>query len=216
MSGTPSGPEGEGARSRNLTWHDGEVTRAERWAATGASGATIWFTGLSGSGKSTVAVACERLLVAGGQAAALLDGDNLRHGLNADLGFSEEDRTENVRRIGEVAKLLADAGVVALVPVISPFRAGRAAARAAHEQAGLPFVEVFVDTPLEACEARDPKGLYARARRGELSGMTGIDSPYEPPSGAELVLRPSDGPPEAQAERVLAVWRSASGALPEA
>ena len=212
MAGGPPGRDEHGLRSRNLTWHDGEVTRAERWAATGASGATIWFTGLSGSGKSTVAVACERLLVTAGQPASLLDGDNLRHGLNADLGFSEEDRTENVRRIGEVAKLLADAGVVALVPVISPFRAGRDAARAAHEHEGLPFVEVFVDTPLEACEARDPKGLYARARRGELPGMTGIDSPYEPPSHPELVLRPGDGPPDVQAERVLAAWRRASGA----
>jgi bifunctional enzyme CysN/CysC len=174
------------------------------------SGATIWFTGLSGSGKSTVAAACERLLLAAGQAASLLDGDNLRHGLNADLGFSAEDRTENVRRIGEVARLLAEAGVVALVPVISPFRSGRDAARDAHERDGLTFVEVFVDTPLEACEARDPKGLYARARRGELTGMTGIDSPYEPPPRPELVLRPGDGPPEVQAERVLARWSAAA------
>ena len=211
MSGADVEPTAQAAAARNLTWHHGEVTRAERWAATGLSGATIWLTGLSGSGKSTVAAACERLLVARGQAASLLDGDNVRHGLNADLGFSEEDRTENVRRVGEVAKLLADAGVVALVPVISPYRAGRDAARAAHEAAGLTFLEVFVDTPLAACEARDPKGLYARARRGELVGMTGIDSPYEAPLRADLVLRPEDGAPEAQAGRVLGLWLAASG-----
>ena len=133
----------------------------------------------------------------------MLDGDNVRHGLNADLGFSDADRAENVRRVGEVARLMADAGIVALVPVISPYRAGRAAARAAHEAAGLPFLEVFVDTPLEECERRDPKGLYARARAGELSGMTGIDSPYEPPVEPDLVLTPADGDAEAQAGMVL-------------
>jgi bifunctional enzyme CysN/CysC len=153
-------------------------------------------------------------VVATGQPAYLLDGDNVRHGLNADLGFSEADRTENVRRVGEVARLLADAGVVALVPVISPFRAGRDAARAAHEAAGLRFLEVFVDTPLADCEARDPKGLYAKARRGELVGMTGIDSPYEPPLRPDLVLRPGDGSPDAQAERVLALFRGVSTATP--
>ena len=197
------------AAARHLTWHHGELSREQRWATLGIRGGTIWFTGLSGSGKSTVAASVERLLVAGGQPASMLDGDNVRHGLNADLGFSDEDRTENVRRVGEVARLLADAGVLALVPVISPFRAGRAAARAAHEAAGLAFLEVFVDTPLETCEARDPKGLYAKARRGELVGMTGVDSPYEAPLGPDLVLRPVDGPAEAQAERVLALWRDA-------
>jgi bifunctional enzyme CysN/CysC len=200
-----AGPDA-GAAARQLTWHHGELTREQRWAALGVRGGTIWFTGLSGSGKSTVAAGVERLLVAGGQPASMLDGDNVRHGLNSDLGFSDEDRTENVRRVGEVARLLADAGVVALVPVISPFRAGRAAARAAHEAAGLRFLEVFVDTPLETCEARDPKGLYAKARRGELLGMTGVDSPYEAPLRPDLVLRPGDGPAEAQAEQVLALW----------
>jgi bifunctional enzyme CysN/CysC len=209
VAASPSSPG-----DRNLTWHHAELTRGERWSATGIAGATVWFTGLSGSGKSTVAAAFERLLVAAGRPAYLLDGDNVRHGLNADLGFSDEDRAENVRRVGEVARLLADAGVVALVPVISPFRAGRDAARAAHEAAGLAFVEVFVDTPLEECEARDPKGLYAKARRGELSGMTGIDSPYEPPLRPDLVLRPSDGPALAQAERVLDVLTGASAATP--
>ena len=175
----------------------------DRAAALGFRGATIWLTGLSGSGKSTVAVEIERRLVASGRPAYVLDGDNLRHGLNGDLGFSDDDRRENVRRVGEVARLLADAGVVALVPVISPFREGREAVREMHEVAGVPFVEVFVDTPIEECERRDPKGLYAKARAGELRGFTGIDSPYEPPASPELVVRPSDGDPSAMAEKVL-------------
>ncbi|HJO20795.1 MAG TPA: adenylyl-sulfate kinase, partial [Acidimicrobiales bacterium] len=168
--------------------------------------ATIWFTGLSGSGKSTVAAACERLLVADGRHAYLLDGDNLRHGLNGDLGFSAEDRDENVRRVAEVARLFADAGVVALVPLISPYRAARDRARALHEAAGVPFYEVFVDTPLEVCEERDPKGLYAKARAGDLTGMTGIDDPYEAPESPDLVLTPDDGRAVAAAIRVLALF----------
>ena len=187
--------------STNVTWHGGEVSRDER----PHRGATVWLTGLSGSGKSTVAVALEGLLVAAGQPAYRLDGDNLRHGLNADLGFSAADRDENVRRAGEVAVLLADAGVVSLVPLISPYRAGRDAARAAHVAAGLPFVEVFVDTPIELCEQRDPKGLYAKARAGEITGFTGIDDPYEAPAEPELRLTPADGAPEAQARAVLEV-----------
>ncbi len=185
----------------NLTWHAGEVERDDRPFA----GATVWLTGLSGSGKSTVAVALERLLITAGRPAYRLDGDNLRHGLNADLGFSEADRTENVRRVGEVARLLAEAGVVAIVPLISPYRAGRDHARAIHAEAGLSFVEVFVDTPIAECERRDPKGLYAKARAGEITGFTGIDDPYEAPSAPELVLSPADGSPVEQAARVLAV-----------
>jgi bifunctional enzyme CysN/CysC len=154
----------------------------------------VWFTGLSGSGKSSVAVAVERLLVADGRSAYLLDGDNLRHGLNGDLGFSAEDRAENIRRTGHVARLLADAGTVAIVSLVSPFAADRDAARELHREEGLDFIEVFVDTPLEECERRDPKGLYARARRGEIKGMTGIDDPYEPPPHPELVVR--GGSPE--------------------
>ncbi len=196
---------GEPAAARNLTWHHGELTRQERWAALGLTGATIWFTGLSGSGKSTVAAAVERLLVTGGQVASMLDGDNVRHGLNGDLGFSDDDRAENVRRVGEVARLLSDAGLVAVAPLISPFADGRAAARAAHEAIGLRFVEVFVDTPIEECERRDPKGLYAKARRGELTGFTGIDSPYERPEAPDLRLTPADGDPQAQADKVLAL-----------
>jgi bifunctional enzyme CysN/CysC len=183
----------------NVVWHQGAVEAGERpWI-----GATVWFTGLSGSGKSTVAVEVERLLVAAGRAAYVLDGDNLRHGLNGDLGFSAADRTENIRRVGEVARLFADAGVVALVPVISPYRADRDRARAIHDEAGLRFVEVWVDTPLDVCEARDPKGLYAKARAGEITGFTGIDDPYEAPTQPDLRLTPADGDPQAQAELVL-------------
>jgi bifunctional enzyme CysN/CysC len=152
------------------------------------SGATVWFTGLSGSGKSTIANAVAERLLEIGRPAYVLDGDNLRHGLNADLGFSAADRAENVRRVGEVARLMADAGLVVLVPVISPYRADRDRVRTAHDAAGLRFVEIFVDTPLELCEQRDPKGLYAKARAGEVTGMTGIDDPYEPPLTPELVV----------------------------
>ena len=186
-------------RGGNVVWHEGAVARADRPTA----GATVWFTGLSGSGKSTVAAEVERALVTAGRPAYLLDGDNLRHGLNADLGFSAGDRSENIRRVGEVARLFADAGVVALVPVISPYRADRAAARAIHDGVGLRFVEVFVDTPLEVCEARDPKGLYKLARRGEITGFTGVDDPYETPPEPDLRLTPEDGDPAAQAVRVL-------------
>jgi bifunctional enzyme CysN/CysC len=192
---------GAGQRSTNVTWHVGEVLPSDR----PFRGATVWLTGLSGSGKSTVAVALERLLVGQGRPAYRLDGDNVRHGLNGDLGFSEADRTENVRRVGEVARLMADAGVVAIVPLISPYRAGRDHARALHAEADVPFVEVFVDTPIELCEQRDPKGLYKKARAGEITGFTGIDDPYEAPLEPELVLRPDDGDPGEQAAKVAAL-----------
>jgi bifunctional enzyme CysN/CysC len=197
--------------TENVVWHEPALARAARWDALGIRGATVWFTGLSGSGKSTVATEVERLLVAGRQPTYLLDGDNLRHGLNGDLGFSAEDRAENVRRVGEVARLFADAGVVALVPVISPYRSGRDAVRAMHAAAGLAFVEVFVDTPLEECERRDPKGLYRLARAGEITGFTGIDDPYEPPTSAEVVLRPSDGDAARQAARVVEALEAVRG-----
>ncbi|MFZ6004849.1 MAG: adenylyl-sulfate kinase [Actinomycetota bacterium] len=187
--------------SDNVTWHPGQVARAER----PSRGATVWLTGLSGSGKSTVAAACERLLVDAGRPAYVLDGDNLRHGLNADLGFSARDRAENVRRVGHVARLLADAGVVALVPLISPYRADRDRVRALHVEADVPFVEVFVDTPIELCEKRDPKGLYAKARAGAISGFTGIDDPYEPPVSPDLVLEPADGDAAAMAARIVSL-----------
>jgi bifunctional enzyme CysN/CysC len=195
-------------RTPGAVWHPGHVSREDRWSTSVRAGATLWFTGLSGSGKSSVAVEVERLLVAAGRSAYLLDGDNLRHGLNGDLGFSDEDRTENVRRVGEVARLFADAGVVAIVPLISPFRAGRDHARQVHEVAGLPFAEIFIDTPLEICEQRDPKGLYAQARAGSLRGMTGIDAPYEPPLEPTLRLVPADGDVTAMALRVIALLDS--------
>jgi len=204
--GTESDPRTEpatGPAGRNIVWHHGAVDAERRARVTGGPGAVVWLTGLSGSGKSTVAVEVERLLLGSGRAAYLLDGDNVRHGLNADLGFSAADRTENIRRVGEVATLFADAGVVAVVPVISPYRADRDRARRRAESAGLRFHEVFVDTPLELCEQRDPKGLYAKARAGELTGMTGIDDPYEPPGRADLVLAPSDGTPSEMAARVI-------------
>jgi bifunctional enzyme CysN/CysC len=182
-----------------VVWHATAVRREER----ATTGATIWLTGLSGSGKSSVAVELERRLVASGRPAYLLDGDNLRHGLNSDLGFSQADRAENVRRVGEVARLFADAGVVAIVSLISPYQRDRDLVRAAHEQAGVPFLEVFVDTPLATCEERDPKGMYARARAGEITGFTGVDDPYEPPSAPEVLLRPEQGDPGTMAHIVL-------------
>jgi bifunctional enzyme CysN/CysC len=193
----------------NIVWHQSEVERSARLSL----GATVWLTGLSGSGKSTVAMACERLLLEERQAAYVLDGDNLRHGLNGDLGFSAEDRSENVRRVGEVARLFADAGVVALVPLISPYRADRDRAREAHAVASLPFLEVYVDTPIELCEQRDPKGLYKKARAGELPGFTGIDDPYEAPLSPELRLTPAEGGPADQAALVLRALASARAAV---
>ena len=189
--------------SENLVWHRGSVTPADRVEATGGNGVTVWMTGLSGSGKSTIAYSAEEMLIREGRAAYVLDGDNLRHGLNSDLGFGAADRSENVRRVGEVARLLADAGLVVLVPVISPFASDRKMVREAHEQASLAFVEVFVDAPLEVCEQRDPKGLYARARAGEISDMTGLDSPYEPPESPDLRLDSGGSTPEELARRVV-------------
>jgi bifunctional enzyme CysN/CysC len=176
----------------NVVWHAATVDRAARWNRHRLLGATVWFTGLSGSGKSTLANAVAARLLELDRPAYVLDGDNVRHGLNADLGFSAEDRAENVRRVGEVAALMADAGLVALVPVISPYRADRDRVRHAHRKNDLSFVEVFVDTPLDVCEQRDPKGLYAKARAGEITGMTGIDDPYEVPEHPDLRLVPGD------------------------
>jgi len=191
------------AKSPDVVWHPGHLSQARRWNEIGFSGATIWFTGLSGSGKSTVATEVEAALVGLGRPAYVLDGDNIRHGLNSDLGFSAEDRDQNVRRVAEVARLMADAGVVALVPLVSPYRDARDNARALSEAAGVRFIEVFVDTPMEICEQRDPKGLYARARAGEISGFTGIDDPYEAPLRPDLRLTPADGTPTAMAAMVL-------------
>jgi bifunctional enzyme CysN/CysC len=187
-----------------VVWQESSVRRAERWTAQHLGGATVWFTGLSASGKSTVADEVARLLVARGRACYLLDGDNLRHHLNADLGFDRAGRAENVRRVGEVARLMADAGLVALVPVISPYRADRDRVRAIHAEVGLCFVEVHVATPLAECERRDPKGLYRLARAGRLPGFTGIDDPYEAPVAPELRLLTAAAPPADLAASVVA------------
>src|SRR5664279_548371 len=185
--------------TEDVVRHEGDVGREERWAALNVRGAVVWLTGLSGSGKSTIAFAVERQLVAGRQPAVVLDGDNLRHGLNADLGFSEDDRRENIRRVAQVAVLFAESGVVALVPLISPYRSSRDAARSDAEAVSVPFIEVFVDTPIEECERRDPKGLYAKARAGELKHFTGIDDPYEAPTHPDLHLAPGPDPESAAA-----------------
>ena len=187
----------------NLTWHSNNLSRKERHASLGYTGATIWFTGLSGSGKSSIASATEKLIVTSGRPSYLLDGDNLRLGLNEDLNFSAKDRHENVRRVAEVARLFADAGLVALVPLISPYREDRENAREIHDQFGLRFFEVFVDTPIEVCEERDPKGLYKKARAGEIKDFTGIDDPYETPNDPDLILTPANGLPEDGAKLVL-------------
>jgi bifunctional enzyme CysN/CysC len=176
--------------AENITFHPSKLSREERAKALGTAGATIWMTGLSGSGKSTIATAIEHTLVEAGRPAFMLDGDNLRHGLNSNLGFSEQDRNENVRRVGEVAKILAESGTVAIASLVSPYRAERDRVRAIHEEAGIPFFEVFVDTPLEECERRDPKGLYAKARAGEIPDLTGVGSPYEAPTSPALVTSP--------------------------
>ncbi|TPX69109.1 adenylyl-sulfate kinase [Spizellomyces sp. 'palustris'] len=173
-------------KAANITWHEGDVSREERENLLGHKGLTIWFTGLSASGKSTIASALEQHLLHKGTTAYRLDGDNVRFGLNKNLGFSPEDRTENIRRISEVAKLFADGAVVAITSFISPYRADREQARELHEKAGLPFVEVFVDVPIEVAEQRDPKGLYKKARAGQIKEFTGIDAPYEAPEKPEI------------------------------
>lgn len=172
----------------NVTWHDGEVSREDRHDILRQKGATIWFTGLSGSGKSTIAVALERVLFDMGKLSYRLDGDNVRLGINKNLGFSEADRTENIRRIGEIAKLFGDAGTIALSSFISPYRGDRDEVRALHDAADLSFVEVFVDCSLAEAEKRDPKGLYKKARAGEIKNFTGIDDPYEAPTNPEIHL----------------------------
>ena len=179
--------------SANVIWQQTKVSRETRWRALGQQGATVWFTGLPAAGKSTLAGRVEELLVASGRTAYLLDGDNLRHGLCADLGFDPCDRDENVRRASEVACLFSDAGLIALVALVSPYLAERLQARQLHERSGLTFLEVFVNTPLAQCEARDPKGLYRRARLHEIQAVTGVDAPYEPPSDPELEIGPGVG-----------------------
>jgi len=175
-------------KATNVHWHHGEVTREDRNRLLKQKGATLWFTGLSGSGKSTIAVALESALYKRGHLSYRLDGDNIRLGINKNLGFSEEDRTENIRRIGEIAKLFVDTGVISLSSFISPYRADRDQVRKLHEDAGMDFVEVYVDCPLDVAESRDPKGLYKKARAGEIKNFTGIDDPYEAPIKPEIHL----------------------------
>jgi adenylylsulfate kinase len=203
-------------RATNITWHEGHVTRPDRENLLAQRGVTLWFTGLSGSGKSTIAFTLEHALVERGQLAYVLDGDNVRHGLNKNLGFSASDREENIRRIGEVARLFADTGVIALTSFISPYRKDRDQARKIHQDSGLPFIEIMVEVPIDVCESRDPKGLYVKARAalaaGKGIGFTGIDDPYEAPLAPELVLRNDQMTPQQAAAEVIA-YLEANGLL---
>lgn len=190
-------------KATNVTWHEGNVTRDERQAALKQKGATLWFTGLSGSGKSTVACAFEQALLNSGVNAYRLDGDNVRMGLNKNLGFSAEDRAENIRRIGEVAKLFADGCTIVVTSFISPYTQDRDAVRELHKESDLPFIEVYIKCPLEVAEERDPKGLYKKARAGEIKGFTGIDDPYEEPANAEIVIDTSEASVEDAVETLI-------------
>ncbi len=194
-------------KATNVHWHEGDIERADRAKLNGHRGATLWFTGLSGSGKSTIAVALEGVLFDAGIRCYRLDGDNVRLGINRNLGFSAEDRAENIRRVGEVSKLFVDAGVVVLSSFISPYREDRDLVRAMHEESGMDFIEVFVDCSLEAAEERDPKGLYKKARAGEIKNFTGIDDPYEAPSSPELHLHTDRQTLEQEVEAILALLK---------
>jgi len=198
-------------KATNITWHEGHVSRSEREKLLNQKGALIWFTGLSGSGKSTIAYTLEHALVQRGHLCYVLDGDNIRHGLNKNLGFSAEDRKENIRRIGEVGKLFVDAGLITMTSFISPYRADRQTARETVGKGD--FFEVHCSTPIEVCETRDPKGLYKKARAGELKGFTGIDDPYEAPENPEIVLDATNLSPQECAVRVIERLESA-GKIP--
>lgn len=200
-------------KATNIVWHAGHVNREDREKINGHKGCTVWFTGLSGSGKSTIAVAVEKALWERGVRAYILDGDNIRHGLNSNLGFSPEDRTENIRRIGEVAKLFTDAGIVALTAFISPYRADRDKVRGLMGPGD--FVEVYVDCPVEECEKRDVKGLYAKARAGQIKEFTGISAPYEAPEKPEIVLRTAEMS-EAQSTAAVLGYLEEKGYIPRA
>lgn len=194
-------------KATNVHWHEGDITREHRAKILGQKGATLWFTGLSGSGKSTVAVALEGALYEAGRLSYRLDGDNVRLGINKNLGFSAEDRTENIRRIGEIAKLFVDTGVIVLSSFVSPYRADRDTVRALHEEAGMDFIEVYVDVPLDVAESRDPKGLYKKARAGEIKNFTGIDDPYEAPERAEITLNSAEMSLEQEVDILLAALK---------
>lgn len=190
-------------KATNVHWHDGDVSREDRNSLLKQKGATLWFTGLSGSGKSTVAVALEKALMERGHLCYRLDGDNIRLGINKNLGFSAEDRAENIRRIGEISKLFVDTGVIALSSFVSPYRVDRDLVRELHRDGGMDFIEVFVDVPLAVAEERDPKGLYKKARAGEIKNFTGIDDPYEAPLHPELVLNSHEMSLEQEVETLL-------------
>jgi adenylylsulfate kinase len=200
-------------RATNIVWHQGAVTRADRQRLNGHRGCTVWLTGLSGAGKSTIAVDLEKRLLERGVRTYILDGDNVRHGLNKNLGFSPEDRTENIRRIGEVAKLFTDAGMVALTAFISPYRADRDQVRGL--MAAGDFVEVFVACPVDVCEQRDVKGLYKKARAGEIKEFTGVSAPYEAPLRPELTIDTSGQSVEESAKQILA-YLERQGIVPAA
>ena len=194
-------------KATNVHWHEGDISREHRGRLLGQKGATLWFTGLSGSGKSTVAVALEGALYEAGRLSYRLDGDNVRLGINKNLGFSAEDRTENIRRIGEIAKLFVDTGVIVLSSFVSPYREDRDTVRQLHEEAGMDFIEVFVDVPLDVAESRDPKGLYKKARAGEIKNFTGIDDPYEAPLNAEVILNSHEMSLQEEVDTLLNVLR---------
>jgi bifunctional enzyme CysN/CysC len=196
------------AKQADIRWDSSRMARSARWSLLGQRGATVWMTGLPAAGKSTIAAALEERLARDGFRAYRLDGDNLRYGLNSDLGFDPRDRAENIRRVAHVASLFADSGTIAIVSVISPYTVDRELARTVHDRNGLDFLEVFVDTPLEECERRDPKGLYARAREGKVRGFTGVDAPYEVPREADLELRPCDEPLDELVERLVGELRA--------
>ncbi|CAH0990580.1 Adenylyl-sulfate kinase [Sinobacterium norvegicum] len=202
-------------KATNVHWHDGEVSTEQRNALLKQKGATLWFTGLSGSGKSTVAVALEQALHQLGHLSYRLDGDNIRLGINKNLGFSAEDRTENIRRIGEISKLFVDTGVITLSSFVSPYRKDRDSVRQLHEEAGMVFIEVFVDVPLDVAEERDPKGLYKKARAGEIKNFTGIDDPYEAPVNAEIILNSHEMSLQQEVELLINLLRE-RGILPAA
>lgn len=183
-------------KATNITWHQSHVERPQREGLLKQRGCTLWFTGLPSSGKSTAAFTLEHELIRRGHFAYVLDGDNIRHGLNKNLGFSAEDREENIRRIGEVAKLFADSGAISMTSFISPYRKDRDRARQIHVDAGIGFIEIFIDTPVDLCEQRDPKGLYKKARAGQIKGFTGVDDPYEAPLNPELVMKTGELSPD--------------------
>ena len=202
-------------KATNVHWHGGEINRPERAQLLGHGGATLWFTGLSGSGKSTIAVALEQALYQRGVLVYRLDGDNIRLGINKNLGFSAEDRAENIRRVGEVSKLFVDGGVIVLSSFISPYLVDRQIVRELHEADNMPFIEVFVDCSLEAAEERDPKGLYKKARAGEIKNFTGIDDPYEAPEAPEVHLHTDRQSLEEEVEQLLELLEQ-QGLIPAA